>query len=66
AGIPLDPDGSEEKLHLRGGGWLSDLEHAQLSFDRLARVTQWNPIGFRLARNADTSEADPSDRLLVR
>jgi sulfatase modifying factor 1 len=57
-GIPSNPDDSNEILHVRGGSWTTDREQSVLSFDRLVWVYQWNPIGFRLARNADSSDVD--------
>lgn len=59
-GIPENPDSSDEILHLRGGSWTTDKDQAVLSYDRLVWVYQWNPIGFRLARNADSSDSDSS------
>ncbi len=52
-GIQYPTEDSEERIHLRGGGWISTENLIRLDYDRVERVYQWSCNGFRLARNAE-------------
>jgi len=52
-GIPYRTSESDEKINIRGGGWVSSLDMIRLDFNRFERVYQWSVNGFRLAKNAE-------------